>query len=63
VVASGLQALGVEGTVAAKPGKLAASALDTTAAQTVAITATWSVANTANQVRLDVFDVELLRKA
>ena len=63
VVASGLQALGVEGTVAAKPAKLAASALDTTAAQTVAITATWSVANVGNQVRLDVFDVELLRKA
>jgi hypothetical protein len=29
----------------------------------VAITATWSVANAGNQVRLDLFDVELLRKA
>jgi predicted RecA/RadA family phage recombinase len=63
IVASGLQALGTEGTVTTKPAKLAASALDTTAAQTVAITATWSVANAGNQVRLDLFDVELLRKS
>jgi predicted RecA/RadA family phage recombinase len=63
VVAGGLQALGAEGTVTTKPAKLAASTLDTTAAQAVTVTATWSVANANNQVRLDLFDVELLRKS
>jgi len=38
---------------------LAATALDTTVAQVVNVTATWSVANAANQVRLDVLRVEI----
>jgi len=62
VVSCGLQALGAEGTVTAKPAKLAVSTLDTTAAQALTITATWSVANAGDQVRLDLFDVELLHK-
>lgn len=63
VVASGLQALGTEGTVTAKPAKLASTTLDTTLAQAVAVSAQWSVANAGDQVRLDVLDVELLRKS
>jgi predicted RecA/RadA family phage recombinase len=63
IVASGLQALGTEGTVTAKPAKLASTVLDTTVAQAVAVSAQWSVANAGDQVRLDVLDVELLRKS
>ncbi|MBI3866813.1 MAG: DUF2190 family protein [Planctomycetia bacterium] len=62
IVACGVQALGTEGTVTAKPFKLASTAIDTTVAQTVKASAQWSVANAGNQVRLDVLDVELLRK-
>ena len=38
---------------------LAATALDTTVAQVVNVTATWSVANAANQVRLDFMRVKI----
>lgn len=62
IVAGGVQALGTEGTVSAKPFKLASTAIDTTVAQTVKASAQWSVANAGNQVRLDVLDIELLRK-
>lgn len=61
-VASGVQALGVPGTVTAKPFSKSSTTIDTTAAQTVSLTATWSAASTGNQVQLDHFSVELLRK-
>jgi len=38
---------------------LPATTVDTTAAQVVNVTATWSVANAANQVRLDFMRVEI----
>ena len=62
LVATGVTALGVEGTVTAKPGKLASTTIDTTAATACAISATWSVASASNSCRLDVFDVQLLRR-
>jgi len=62
-VATGLQGLGVEGTATAKPFKMTQAALDTTVAQTLKASAQWSAANAANQVRLDLLDVELLRKS
>lgn len=63
MVAAGVVALGVEGTVTAKPKKLASTAIDTTAAISVNVSATWSVANTGNSVRLDVLDVQVIRAA
>jgi predicted RecA/RadA family phage recombinase len=60
-VAMAEQALGVEGTVTEKPAKLASTAIDTTAAQAITVTAQWSVATAANQVRLDVLNVRKVR--
>lgn len=62
IVATGLQALGTPGTVTGKPFLKASTVVDTTITQDVVITATWSAANAANVVRLDVFDVELLSR-
>ncbi len=62
-VAAGVQALGVPGTVTAKPFILAATAIDTTAAQTIKASAQWSVANAGNIARLDVLDVQLVSKS
>lgn len=61
VVAAGVVALGVPGTVTAKPALLASSTLDTTAANSVAVKATWSVASASDSCRLDVIDVQLIR--
>lgn len=61
-VATGLQALGVPGTVTAKPFLKASTTLDTTVAQDLIVSATWSVANASNNVRLDVLDVELISR-
>lgn len=63
LVACGVQALGTPGTVTAKPFNLASTAVDTTAAQTVSVTATWSVANAGNSCRLDMLAVELVSKS
>jgi len=57
------QALGVPGTVAAKPFVLGATAIDTTVNQTLKVTAQWSVANAGNIARLDVLDVQLVSKS
>lgn len=62
-VAAGVQALGVPGTVAAKPFVLGATAIDTTVNQTLKATAQWSVANAGNIARLDVLDVQLVSKS
>lgn len=61
LVATGVVALGVEGTVTAKPFKLASTTIDTTAALTITVTATWSVASASNTVRQDVLVAELVR--
>jgi predicted RecA/RadA family phage recombinase len=62
-VAVGVQALGVPGTVTAKPFILGATALDTTVAQTLKASAQWSVANAGDIARLDVLDVQLMSKS
>lgn len=62
MVGAGVQALGVPGTVTAKPALLASTTIDTTAAIVVKVSATWSNASASNSVRLDVLNVELLRK-
>ncbi len=61
-VATGLQALGVPGTVTAKPFLKASSTIDTTLPQDLIVSATWSVANAANIVRLDILDVEIISR-
>lgn len=62
MVGAGVVALGVPGTVTAKPKFLASTAIDTTAAISVNVSATWSVANAGNSCRLDVMNVQLIRK-
>jgi hypothetical protein len=61
-VAAGLTAIGAAGTATARPQIRASTAIDTTAALSVNATATWSVANAGNSVRLDVMDVQLIRR-
>jgi hypothetical protein len=61
LVATGLQGLGVPGTVTAKPFLLGSTAVDTTAAKVIGVGADWSVAHEDNEVRLDFLTVELLR--
>jgi predicted RecA/RadA family phage recombinase len=60
LVATGVQALGVPGTVTAKPFLLGSTTVDTTAALVVGVGADWSVANSGNSCRLDVLTVEKL---
>lgn len=62
-VASGTQALGVPGTVTAKPFFKGSTTVDTTAAQAITVTATWSVAHADNEVELTNLTVELMRGA
>lgn len=61
MVGAGVTGLGVEGTVTAKPAKLASTAVDTTGALAVTVTATWSVQSASNSVRLDVADIQLIK--
>jgi hypothetical protein len=61
LVATGSSALGTPGTVTAKPAFLASTAVDTTAAQTIGVQATWSTNNAGNSCRLDVLNVQLFR--
>src|SRR4029077_8294798 len=63
IVAAGNQGLGTPGTVTSKPFNLTPTTIDTTVAQLLAMTGTWSVANAGDQARLDLFNVELLRVA
>ena len=53
VVGFGFATIGPPATATAKPFTLASTTLDTTAAQAITATATWSVANAGNQARLD----------
>jgi predicted RecA/RadA family phage recombinase len=57
-VATGTEALGTPGTVTAKPFNLASTAIDTTAAQAVTMSATWSVTNAGDSCRSDQLSLE-----
>lgn len=61
-VAAGMWNLGVEGTATFRAAKKASTTIDTTAAQVIGASATWSVASSGNSCRLDVLDVQLLRR-
>jgi hypothetical protein len=63
LVAAGSVALGASGTVTAKAAALSSTSLNTTQNQTIDVTATWSVANAGNQVRLDGLHIEKLPAA
>jgi len=62
LVAAGTTSLGASGTATAKVFNLASTTIDTTASNVVSASATWSVASSSNSCRLDVMDVQLLRK-
>lgn len=62
MVGAGHTALGAPGTVTSKPKLLPSTAIDTTVANSVNVSATWSAANAGNSCRLDVMNVQLLRK-
>ena len=63
LVAHGHTNLGVNGTATTRADALASATVDTTAAQTVACTGTWSVASASNSCRNDQFVVKLHRPA
>lgn len=48
-----------EGTATYKDDILASTAIDTTAAQVIGVSATWSVASASNSVRLDFLRIEM----
>lgn len=54
--------IGTPGTATTKAKFKASTTLDTTAAASVNATATWSVASASNSCRLDILNVELIRK-
>jgi len=62
LVACGFITIGVEGTSTVKAFKLASTAVDTTVAQVLKASATWSVANAGNSCRLDVLAIERLAR-
>ena len=57
-VGTGKSIAAAEGSATFKDDILASTTVDTTAAQEICVTATWSVANAGNSVRLDVLAVE-----
>ena len=59
-VGAGHAALGAAGTATVRGRSVGSSALDTTAARNLTVTAQWSVANANNQVRLDILHCEAL---
>lgn len=63
LVAAGIAQVGVEGTATMRIDILASTAVDTTAAQTVAVTGTWSVASASNSCRNDTFIVKIHKPA
>jgi hypothetical protein len=58
IVAAGVQSIGVPATATALPFFLASTAVDTTAAQTIAVKATWSSSSGSNSCRLDVLTAQ-----
>lgn len=63
IVACGVVGLGVEGTVTAKPFKLAAATEDISGDVACKVTADWSVASASNSCRNDIFNVQLVDAA
>lgn len=59
LVGSGIWNLGVEGTATTRGDILASTAVDTTAAQTVACTATWSAASASDSCRNDAMIIKI----
>ncbi len=62
-VAAGIVGLGATATGTGRVAYKASTTIDTTAAVAIDVTATWSVASASNSVRLDVLDVQLLRRS
>lgn len=60
LVSSAMHTLGVPGTATMKSYLLTSTAIDTTAAQTVSMTATWSVAHADDECNLEQLVVEVL---
>ena len=58
IVASGEQSIGVPATATALPFFLASTVVDTTAAQTIAVKATWSSNSGSNSCRLDMLTAQ-----
>jgi hypothetical protein len=50
-----------EGTMTIKDDILASTAIDTTAAQAIAVSGTWSTTNAGNSCRLDILNVDIIR--
>lgn len=63
MVAVGTDALGADGTVTAKPFSLTPTSVNTNAALTVDVLATWSVASTSNQVQMNILSIERNRSS
>jgi len=59
IVGGGMSALGVPGTATARSWAVQSTAIDTTAALVVGVTAQWSAAAAANQVRLDQLEIDV----
>jgi hypothetical protein len=58
LVAAGVTSIGTAGTATTRPAHLASTAVDTTVAQDITASATWSVANAGNSCRLEILSVE-----
>jgi hypothetical protein len=63
IVASGVQGLGVPGTVTAKPFLLGSSAIDLSGDVAITATGDWSVKHADNEVELTQLVVEIVRQA
>lgn len=61
LVATGTVQIGPQASATVKAFSLPSTVIDTTAAQTVGVSLTWSVANAGDSARLDVLDVNLSR--
>lgn len=57
IVGAGYGFIGTPGTANTKPFNLASTAIDTTASQVISVKGTWSVANSGDSCRSDIFDI------
>lgn len=62
-IANGMDSIGTPGTATVKNFLLGSTAVDTTVAQAIAVSGTWSVANAGDSCRLDWMSVDLIRQA
>jgi hypothetical protein len=60
VIGAGLQTIGPPASATAKPFTLASSTIDTTAAQAITVSGTWSTTSASNSCRSDVLIVEVI---